>query len=314
MRARMSLHGLAERDLVNVAESVARYLDYLKNAGQAQATINAAKRDMNTFQHWLRYAGREAVAAEALTAQDVTAFYFFLRDCPALGTGRPFKRRVVRGKLTRFQDYARFLLVEGVLARDIGAAIPHFKLAARSGRVLTEAEAAALIEAPDVTRPIGIRDRAMFELTYGCALTWQELAALEPAAVDPAAVTLRTGGRAIPLPSVARAWLGRYLAEVRPRVVMERGSGSRLFLGFLRGEVLTRAAIYARFELMRKRSAVTAAIACEGLRASLVAHLLERGASPDSVLWFAGLTAPPETMNATEAGREVLARHPRHVS
>jgi len=313
MRAAVPHPGLAERDLVNVAESVARYLDYLKSAGQAQATINAAKRDMNTFQHWLRYAERDAMAAETLTAQDVTGFYFFLRDCPALGTGRPFKRRVVFGKMTRFQDYARFLLVEGVLARDIGTAIPYFNLDARSERGLTETAAAAFVESPDVTRPIGIRDRAMFELTYGCALTWQELTALDPAAVDPAAATLRIGGRTIPLPSVAREWLGRYLAEVRPRVVMEHGSGSRLFLGFKRGEVLTRAAIYARFELMRKRSVVTAAVACDGLRTSLVAHLLERNAPPDNVLWFAGLSPLPHGLGEADGGRAVLAYHPRHT-
>ncbi|MBL4889414.1 MAG: tyrosine-type recombinase/integrase, partial [Candidatus Lindowbacteria bacterium] len=112
----------------------------------------------------------------------------------------------------------------------------------------------------------------MLELIYGCGLRWQELIELRCDDFDRniETITIRNGDtiawkreewiertlpRTIPLPSEAKKWLEMYLADVRPRIIEEKGCKSDdFFLGFMNGKPLQRAAVYARLEKTRNKT------------------------------------------------------------
>jgi len=83
---------------------------------------------------------------------------------------------------------------------------------------------------PDITTPIGLRDRAMMEVLYSCGLRRAELATLRVGDIDAqrGTVAVRQGkgrkDRVVPIGERALMWVGRYLEEVRPDLVMPPGS------------------------------------------------------------------------------------------
>jgi integrase/recombinase XerD len=89
---------------------------------------------------------------------------------------------------------------------------------------LTQQEAEAVLEQPDITRPCGLRMRAILELLYSSGLRRQEVLRLEQSDIDrPRRVILVRLGkgkkdRFVPLGERALFWLDKYLAEARPQL------------------------------------------------------------------------------------------------
>src|SRR5690606_1919305 len=98
-----------------------------------------------------------------------------------------------------------------------------------------EAQVAALLDAPDVGTPTGLRDRAMLELMYACGLRVGELVQLPATAVNLRQGLLRVTGkggreRLVPMGEEAQHWLERYLSQARPVLAGGR-TVPALFLG-----------------------------------------------------------------------------------
>ena len=92
----------------------------------------------------------------------------------------------------------------------------------RVPKTLSEAQVEALLAAPDVDTPLGLRDRTMLELMYASGLRVSELVTLKTVHVGLAEGVLRVTGkgskeRLVPFGEEAHAWLRRYLAEARGR-------------------------------------------------------------------------------------------------
>ena len=90
----------------------------------------------------------------------------------------------------------------------------------RVPKTLSEAQVEALLAAPDVETPLGLRDRAMLELLYASGLRVSELVTLKTVHVGFAEGTLHVTGkgskeRLVPFGEEALRWLERYLREAR---------------------------------------------------------------------------------------------------
>src|SRR3546814_3158324 len=94
-------------------------------------------------------------------------------------------------------------------------------------KALAESQVDALLAAPDVATPLGLRDRAMLELMYAAGLHVSELVGLPATAVNLRQGVLRVTGkgskeRLVPLGEESQHWLERYLAESRPQLAGTR--------------------------------------------------------------------------------------------
>ena len=100
---------------------------------------------------------------------------------------------------------------------------------------LTAAEAELVLAEPDLSDPLGMRDRAMLEVLYSTGIRRSELAHLAIFDLDAERLTLmvRQGkgrrDRFVPIGERAATWVARYLAEVRPKLTVEPDCGA-LFL------------------------------------------------------------------------------------
>jgi integrase/recombinase XerD len=159
-------------------------------------------------------------------------------------------------------------------------------------KFLTLAEVDALVAAPDLAAPRGLRDRALIELLYATGLRVSELLALTPAQLDLDGGVLTTMGkgrkeRMVPFGDEAAGRIRRYLADGRPALVVGRRASPRLFVN-ARGGALSRMGFWKILKAYGRRAGIGRPISPHVLRHSFATHLLERGADLRAIQMMLG--------------------------
>ena len=150
-------------------------------------------------------------------------------------------------------------------------------------KYLTVDEVDALLQAPDVRTPRGLRDRAFIELLYATGLRVSELVALRPQDVNLESGYLTCTGkgrkqRLVPIGDEAARWVTRYLRAARP-VLAGRRASARLFVNARRGGPgLTRMGVWKVLKAYGRQVGIARGLSPHVLRHSFATHLLERGA------------------------------------
>lgn len=189
-------------------ESIDRFLDHLwLTDGLSANTLAAYRRDLSKLQKQLLDCPLEQ-ANHAQLQQALLAG--FEREKPAT-------RARQLSCLRRFYQY---LLSSGQRADDPSLHLDNPRLGQRLPKTLSEAQVEVLLQAPDVTTPLGLRDRAMFEVLYATGLRVSELVGLTLQQLDMVTGLIITRGkgnkeRMVPLGEIALDWLERYFREAR---------------------------------------------------------------------------------------------------
>ncbi|HVF06255.1 MAG TPA: tyrosine recombinase XerC [Frankiaceae bacterium] len=193
-----------------------------------------------------------------------------------------------RSTLARRSSAARvffaYAVRRGFAAHDPAGQLATPKTDRRLPRVLTRAEATALVELPPTDGPVGARDRAVLELLYATGIRVGELCGLDVDDVDCGRRVVRVLGkgakeRAVPYGVPAAAALDRWLAQARPALAVP-GSGPALFLGQRGRRIDQRTVRRLVHGYLRE---VGPDLGPHGLRHSAATHLLEGGADLRSV-------------------------------
>ncbi|TBR12171.1 MAG: site-specific tyrosine recombinase XerD [Lysobacter sp.] len=187
-------------------------------------------------------------------------------------------------------------------------------------KALTETQVTALLTAPDVQTPVGLRDRAMLELMYATGLRVSELVGLPAQAVNLRQGAVRVTGkggreRLVPMGQEAQHWLERYLASARGSLL--GGTHTPMLFVSTGGVPMTR----QQFWVTVKRVAIVAGIepariSPHGLRHSFATHLLNHGADLRALQMLLGHSSLSTTQIYTLVAREKLKHlhrlhHPR---
>lgn len=222
-----------------------------------------------------------------------------------------------RRLLAALRRYYRHLINSGRIERDPTRAIASPARAERHPKTLSEAQVEALLTAPDIETPLGLRDRAMLETLYACGLRVSELVGLKVIDVDPRAGVLRTFGkgskeRIVPLGELAVEWITRYVRDARGELLGPHSSDA-LFVT-ARAEAMTR----QRFWRLLKNHALACGIAPDSisphtLRHAFATHLLNHGADLRVVQMLLGHADISTTQVYTHIARERLKQlHAQH--
>ena len=197
------------------------------------------------------------------------------------------------------------------------------KQALRVPKTLSEAEVEALLAAPLVDTPLGLRDRAMFELIYACGLRVTELVSLKVFQVSLSEGVLRVMGkgskeRLVPFGAVAAEWLERYLAQARPALLGSQ-LNEALFVtarGSKSGEAMTRVMFWTLVKKYARLAGIQRPLSPHTLRHAFATHLLNHGADLRAVQMLLGHADISTTTIYTHVARERLQtlhalHHPR---
>lgn len=297
---------LADSDLALLDEfSDALWLE----AGLARNTLESYRRDLSQFAAWLSERDR---TLEAARGTEVAEFvHAFSRAHHASS-----QRRLI-ASLRRLYQY---LMARGRLAADPLAAIDRPIAPQRFPKTLSEAQVEALLDAPEVGDPLGLRDRAMLELLYATGLRVSELTGLRmfELALDMGVVRVLGKGskeRLVPIGELAHDWLDRYLGQARPALLGKRVCDA-VFVS-VRGSALSRQMFWRIVKRYARRAGIDpAGISPHVLRHAFATHLLNHGADLRAVQLLLGHADISTTQVYTHVARERLktlhaAHHPR---
>jgi integrase/recombinase XerD len=151
-------------------------------------------------------------------------------------------------------------------------------------KVLSVEQTDELLASIDTSKPLGIRDDALFELIYSCGLRISEACSLKVSNVhfEERLILVHGKGdkeRLVPFGEMAAQKLQKYMEEVRPELVKGRNI-SEVFVNY-KGEPISRKGVWKRFQEMEALSGVKAKV--HTLRHSFATHLLAGGADLRSV-------------------------------
>lgn len=293
---------------------VDRFLNHLKvERGLAPNTVEAYSRDLADFLRGLaRRSARSLPAPAEVSQADVLRW---LRRRTAAGLKASSQSR----GLVALRQLYRFLLERELVLVDPTAHVDLPKLPRRLPDYLTLAEVEALLAAPDLKQPLGLRDGAMLEVLYATGLRVSELVGLQLHQVELRRGFLVVRGkgdreRPVPLGEAAVDLLLRYLRQGRPKLLSKRGGrgGDAVFVT-ARGGPMTRQNFWARLRQHALAAGILRLPSPHKLRHSFATHLLERGADLRVVQQLLGHADISTTEIYTHVNRERLrAIHERH--
>ncbi len=309
MNARHAQAGAAGDPTVKHDPAVDLFIDALwLEEGLARNTLDAYRRDLRAFSVWLAGQGLALDAA----GEHHLAGYFAARHAQSKATSANRRLAVLR-------RYYRWALREGRVRVDPTLKMPTAKRPLRVPKTLSQAQVEALLDAPDVGTPLGLRDRAMLELMYASGLRVSELVTLTVLNVSLSEHVVRVLGkgakvRLVPFGEVARDWLVRYLEQARPDILS--GQQTQDLFVTARGAGMTRAMFWVIVKKCAQQAQITAPLSPHTLRHAVATHLLNHGADLRAVQMLLGHADISTTTIYTHVARERLKllhakHHPR---
>jgi integrase/recombinase XerD len=215
-----------------------------------------------------------------------------------------------------FKRFFRWAVRERMRDADPTLKLDSARQPLRVPKALSEAQVEALLAAPDVDAPLGLRDRAMLELLYASGLRVSELVGLKTVHVGFAEGTLHVTGkgskeRLVPFGEEALRWLERYLREARAAILAGRASDALFVTG--RGGPMTRQMFWKRLKAHALSAGIAVPLSPHTVRHAFATHLLNHGADLRTVQMLLGHADISTTTIYTHVARERLKQlHARH--
>jgi len=289
-----------------------QYLDHLRvERGLSPNTLEAYGRDVARLG---AFAAAQHRALLDLAQADISRFIGQLRD-------QGLSARSVARAVHALRGLFRFAVREGHLVADPMENIKAPRAFKSLPRCLSMTQVEALLDAPDVAQPLGVRDRAILEVLYATGLRVSELIGLRPGDVDLEVGLLTCFGkgrkeRLVPLGSTACVWVRRYMDEVRGGLGRGRGRGAAILFLNNRGGRLSRMGLWGIVRRHAVTAGVQATLTPHVLRHSFATHLLENGADLRALQAMLGHADISTTQIYTHISRERLRKvydqfHPR---
>ncbi|MGR2738318.1 site-specific tyrosine recombinase XerD [Billgrantia sp. Q4P2] len=240
--------------------------------GASEHTLAAYRRDLEAW------CARLAEAGDTLLAPGAGLLPTWLDERRAAG----YQLRSNARLLSSLRGFYRWALAEERIERDPLAEVRLPRVRPNLPDTLEEDEVERLLAAPDLATDIGLRDRAMLEILYGCGLRVSELVGLSVDAVNLRQGVVRVRGkgdkdRLVPLGEEAVHWLTRYLRSARG-ALMNDVTRPALFPG--RGDnCMTRQTFWHRIKTHARTAGITRPLSPHTLRHAFATHLLNHGAN-----------------------------------
>jgi len=285
-----------------------RYFDFLAvEKGLAKNTLASYQRDLQKYSSFLEKKDHRSISRE-----DVRGFTARLAT---EGMAAPSIARC----LAAVRGFHKYLLIEGLTDDDPTVAIETPSGWKRLPKTLSSEDVVTLLNQPDRTTELGLRDKAMLELLYATGLRVSELVNLSLRNVNLERGFLIVIGkgnkeRMVPLGEIAANHVQAYLERSRPLLL--RGKDSEALFVSSRKRAMTRQMFWERIKFYVRAAGINQNVSPHTLRHSFATHLLDNGADLRAVQAMLGHADISTTQIYTHVSRERLRRihekyHPR---
>ncbi|MGI9289711.1 MAG: site-specific tyrosine recombinase XerD [Gammaproteobacteria bacterium] len=299
---------VAEAPASKSAEAIIdKFLDAIwMERGLSANTLGAYRADLVALRRWL--AERDTGLIQA-SRSDLLAFI-------AWRTEQGAKPRSTARQLSSFRRFYRFLLREGTIQEDPTIKIDMPRIGRSLPQSLTEAEVESLLAAPEVSDPLGHRDRTMLEVLYATGLRVSELINLKQSEINLNQGVLRIVGkgdreRLIPLGEEAQNWIRDFIAGSRSEILLERQTD--YLFPTRRGDRMTRQAFWHIIKRYSKQADISSKMSPHTLRHAFATHLLNNGADLRVVQMLLGHSDLSTTQIYTHVARARMKElHSQH--
>jgi integrase/recombinase XerD len=289
-------------------ELIKRFLNYLAvEKGLAKNSLESYERDLRKYFHFMK-----TKSVDDISRTDVVSFQTRLS---AEGIATPSLAR----SLSAIRGFHKYLMLDGFARMDPTVTIETPRGWKRLPKTLSSTDVDSLLNQPDLSAPIGLRDKAMLELLYATGLRVSELVGLRIPDINLERGFLIVMGkgskeRAVPMGEIAITAIKQYLAHARQTLLNGKDSGLLFISSKRRG--ITRQMFWERIKFYTIKAGIGKSISPHTLRHSFATHLLDNGADLRAVQAMLGHSDISTTQIYTHVSRERLKQihekyHPR---
>ena len=298
--------------VLQVEECVDLFLDKLwTERGLSRHTLAAYRSDLMIFQRWLNCHNQNLLDADGVAIQQFFAARF----------DQKHSVRSIARTLSTLRRFYQTMVQEKHLSEDPTRLIDAPKLGRKLPKTVTETDVDLLLTAPDVSEPLGLRNKAMMELIYACGLRVSELVELTIAQVNLRAGVVRVMGkgsreRVVPMGEEALDWVERYFRCARSSLLNDQHAKTEQFFVTRRGGGMTRQAFWHIIKRYAVEAGINKPLSPHTLRHAFATHLVNHHADLRVVQMLLGHSDLSTTQIYTHVANERLksihqSHHPR---
>ncbi len=284
---------------------LSNFLDHLwVEFGLSRNTVLAYRNDLDNLARSLATRGGDTVTADEADLLD------FMGQADALSA------RTKARRLSSMRRYYQYLVRERVVQADPTVRLEAPRLGRSLPKSLSESDVETLLDAPDPSTTIGMRDRAMLEVLYATGLRVSELVGIELTQINMRQGVVRVIGkgskeRLVPLGEEALDWLQQYLEE--SRAALCKGRPTEAMFPTRSGRAMSRQAFWYMIRKYARKAGIRTALSPHTLRHAFATHLLNHGADLRVVQMLLGhsdiATTQIYTHVASERMKSLHAKH-----
>lgn len=265
--------------------------------GTSRLSAETYKFCIKEFLSWLN---QNNLVLESVSLQDL---FFFIRWRHTNG----LQDLSIAKDISALRAFGKFLKHNGIWSKNICLELDRPSVSRNLPRVLSVDQVDSLLDAIDTSKPLGIRDRALYELIYSCGLRISEACSLLMGNVhfDEKIIIVQGKGnkeRIVPFGNIAKDWLYKWIYEARGQFV-KNNTVDEVFVNF-KGKPLSRKGVWKNFQTLESKSGVQAKV--HTLRHSFATHLLAGGADLRAVQELLGHSDLSTTQIYTHIDNEQL--------
>ena len=278
-------------------------------------SVEAYLHDISLFDQYAQL-NKLSVSPSEVTLSHLQKFIMWINE---LGLGARSQARIISG----IKAFFKYLLMENSIISNPSELLETPKVGRKLPDTLSVEDINALIDAIDLSKPEGVRNKAMLETLYSCGLRVSELVNLKLSNLHSEIGFVNVHGkgdkeRLVPIGSVAIKHLQIYLKEVRCHQQIVAGNEDVVFLN-RRGKKLTRVMVFTIIKQLAAKIRLNKSISPHTFRHSFATHLIEGGADLRAVQEMLGHESITTTEIYTHLDRDylrdaIIRFHPRAKS